>query len=334
MGFFNKIFGTNETAVMTAAELLAADIVKTLSMHLRGEMEPALSGYLKIAEEYPDDNLAPFFISSITAGNGNVAEAAESLRSLSRRMSLQGEVISKAITLNLVALMDNDSVLTLPAVAEIIVSFGDLLNKERFVQENAVCFEIAAGLVPANAHVLHKLGDTLHDLGAYDYAESVLLEALNCAPNHWGALYTYAVLLQDLGRFADAITYYERAVKLDPYHVKCLNNYGAALMNTDKLEEALAQCLVAAELDPGFPLVKINLGNIYLQQQKYEAARTCFEEAILLDKSLALAYLGLASVEQITGGDSERIRELCLKVIELNPSIPKEALEHLKIAVY
>jgi len=322
MGFFSNVFRTNDKADKTTAEPREVDFIAALSMHLRGEVSPALSNYLKIAEELPDDNLAPFFAAAIKAGEGNIAEAAESLRSLSQRISLKGETISRAISLDLVALLSNEPFLTVPAVAEIIISFGDILKKEGFVQESAVCFEIATGLVPDNVHVLHRLGDTLHDLGIYDYAESVLLEALKHAPNHWGALYTYAVLLQDLKRYAEATTYYEKAVRLDPNHVRCQNNYGAALMMTNRLDEALAHCTLAAELAPDFLPVKINLGNIHLLLQEYETARTNYLEAISLDKNLAPAYFGLASVEKLLGSDSGRVRELYLKAIELNPSIP------------
>ena len=323
MSFFSKIFKSNEIADKTTADPREVDFSAALSMHLRGEVDSALGIYLKIAEKLPDDCLAPFFASAIKAGKGNIVEAAEILRSLSHRISLKEENISREISLNLVALMSDDPFLGVPAVAEIIVSFGDMLKKEGFVRESAVCFEIATGLVPDNAHMLYKLGDTLHDLGVYDYAESVLLEALNHVPNHWESLYTYAVLLQDLKRFAEAITYYEKAVKLNPDHVRCQNNYGVTLMMTNRLDEALAHYTIAEELAPDFPLVKINLGNLHLLRQEYETARTNYLEAITLNKNLAPAYFGLASVEQILGSDSGRIRELYLKAIELNPSIPE-----------
>jgi tetratricopeptide (TPR) repeat protein len=321
MSFFKKLFRTNDTAD-NVAEPREADFISALSMHLRGEVDPALIIYLKIAEEFPDDNLAPFFASAIKASKGNSGEATESLRLLSQRISLKGESISRVISLNLVTLISNEPFLRVPAIADIIVSFGDILKKGGSVRESAVCFEIAAGLVPDNAHVLHKLGDTLHDLCAYDYAESVLLEALKYAPNHWGALYTYAVLLQDLKRIDEAITYYEKAVKLNPGHARCQNNYGAALMMLNRLDEALVHCTLADGLEPNFPPVKINLGNIHLMLKEYDVARTNYSEAISLDKNLAPAYFGLASAEQSLGSDSGLIRELYLKTIELNPSIP------------
>ncbi len=348
MGFFNNIFRTNDKADKSIAEPRGVDFIAALSMHLRGEVDLALSNYRKITEELPGDYLAPFFASAIKAGKRNIVEATESLRSLSQRISLEGENISRAILLDLVALITNEPFISVPAVAEIIVSFGDILKKEGFVQESAVCFEIATGLVPENAHLLHKLGDTLHDLGLYDYAESMLLEALKYAPNHWGVIYTYAVLLQDLKRFSEAITYYEKAVKLDPDHVKCQNNYGAALMMTNRLDEALVHCTLAAELAPDFTSAKINLGNINLLLQEYETARTNYLEAISLDKNLAPAYFGLASVEHRLGSDSGKVSALYLKAIELNPSIPdvhhalgnllalegkKEALSYFSAAV-
>ena len=322
MGLFDKIFKTDDKADGTASAPRKVDFMATLSMHLRGEVAPALSDYLKIAEERPDDNLAPFFASAIKAHQGNIVEAAEDLRSLSKRISLKEETISRAVSLDLIALMGDDPFMSVSAVADIVVSFGDILKKEGFVRESAVCFEIATELVPDNAHVLYRLGDSLHDLGIYDYAESMLLKALKYAPNHWEALYTYAVLLQDLKRYEEAVTYYEKAAKMNPDHVKCQCNFGAALMMINRLDEALAHCTLAAELAPDFPPVKINLGNIHLRLQQYEAARTDYLEAISLDENLAPAYFGLASAERKLGSDSGRVRELYLKVIELNPTIP------------
>jgi len=322
MGFLDKMFGPKETAGTTAAEQ-GVDFFTALSMHLRGDVEPALGAYRTIAAQLPDYTLAPFFAAAALAGTGNTAAAAELLRDLSRRIAAGGEAISRAITRDLFALMNDEPTMDAPAMAETIVILGDSLKEEGFVQESAVCFEIAAGLLPDHASVLHKLGDTLHDMGVYDYAEAVLRKALEYAPNHWDSLYTYAVLLQDLGRFDEAIGCYERAVKLYPDHVKCRNNYGAALMLTGRLDEALAQCTSAAELDPAFPLAKVNLGNINMLKQEYEAARSCFTEAIELDNNVAPAYFGLGSVEQCTGGDPARVRELYRKAIELNPSIPQ-----------
>ena len=322
MGFFTKMFGTKVATDQTAAAPQRADFFMALSLHLRGEVDLALSAYQKISEELPDDNLAPFFAAAIMAGKGNIADAAAWLRTLSRRIAMGEETISLVVARDLFALVEQEPTLKVPAVAEIIVSFGDRLKAEHLVQESAVCFEIAVGLLPEHAHVLQKLGDTLHDLRIYDYAESVLLKALEYAPNLWSALYTYAVLLQDLGRFSEAITYYERAVKLNPDHVNCQNNFGAALMMANRLEEALAHCTLAAELDPASPWVKVNLGNIHLLRQEYETARTCFSEAIALEKDLAEAYFGLGSVEQLLGSDAGHIRQLYLKAIECNPSIP------------
>lgn len=335
MGLFSKVFGSKVTADKSTAKLQDGDFITALSMQLRDELDPALAAYLDIAEEFPNDALAPFFAAAIKAGKGNTTETADTLRLLSSKAAQDGESLSLAITQRLFAQLNNGPTpVSVPAVAEVLVAFGVLLKKEGFVQESAVCFEIAAGLAPDNAHVLHKLGDTLHDLRIYDYAESVLLDALKCAPNHWDALYTYAVLLQDLGRNEEAIFHYEQAARLNPNHVNCQNNFGAALLRTNRLEEALSHCTLAAALDPASPLVKINLGNIHFLMQEYEAARTCFSEAIALNDRLAPAYYGLGSVEQALKSDPSRIRELYLKAVEINPSIPEvqQALGNLLAA--
>lgn len=333
MGFFTKMFGTKDTPHKPAAEPGGVDLFTALSMQLRGETDPALSAYQQIAAERPDNNLAPFFAAAALAGTGNTPEAAERLRDLSRRVSSAGETISRAVANELFSLMADEPMLKAPAVGEMVVTFGDRLKEEGFVRESVVCFEIAAGLLPDHAPVLQRLGDTLHDLGVYDYAEAVLAKALEQAPNHWDSLYTYAVLLQDLGRLDEAIDCYEKAVAIYPDHVKCRNNYGAALMLTGRTDEALTHCTRAAELDPAFPLARVNLGNIHMLRQEYDAARTCFSEAIALDGTLAPGYFGLGAVEQCTGGETERIRELYRRAIELSPNNPQfqQALANLPV---
>ncbi len=334
MGFFDKMFGPKESAAETAAAAVAParDLFSALSLQLRGEIGQALDAYRQLGAERPDDTLAPFLAAAALAEQGDTAGGAEALRELSRRVASGGEdAISRAVARDLFALVNDEPALDVPRLAELIVTFGDRLKGEGFLQEGAVCFEVAAGILPEHASVLHRLGDTLHDLGVYDYAEAVLAKALEFAPNHWDSLYTYAVLLQDLGRFDEAIACYEKAVKINPDHVKCHNNYGAALMLTGRLDEALEQCARAAELDPSFTLAKVNLGNIHLLKQEYDSARSCFSAALGLDDRLAPAYFGLGAVEQSSGGAPARIRELYARAVELSPNNPQfyEALANL-----
>lgn len=333
MGFFNRMFGEKETAA-NSAPAKANDFIDALALHLRGETGPALGVYLQIVKEYPNDYLSPFFISAIMASQGQTAEAAANLRSLSQQIAEQGGLISRSIYQRIVVQMDEALHLSVLAVAQIIATFGDRLKGEEFLQESAVCFEIAKALDPENADLLYKFGDTLHDLRNYAYAEVVLQEALKHAPEHWGALYTYGVLLQDLGRFAEAISCYERAVAIKPDHAKCQNNFGAALLMTDRIDEALTHCTLAAGLAPDFPLARINLGNIHLRRGEFEAARASYNEALARDASLAAAYFGLGTAEQGLGSDSARVQELYRKAIELDPAVPvfQQALENLLAA--
>ncbi|MDZ4184783.1 MAG: tetratricopeptide repeat protein [Desulfuromonadales bacterium] len=330
MGFFNKMFGGNEAAAK-ADSPKKNDFIDAVALQLRGEVEPALSVYLQILKEYPNDYLAPFFISAIMAGQGQTSEAAANLRSLSQQIAGQGGTISQSIYQRLVVQMNEALHLSVPAVAGIIAAFGDLLKRHQFLQESAVCLEIAKALDPENVELLYKFGDTLHDLRDYDYAEAVLQEALQHAPEHWGALYTYGVLLQDLGRLDEAISCYERAVAIDPDHARCQNNFGAALLTLGRVDEALAHCTRAAELAPEFALARNNLGNIHLRQGEYEAARSCYREALARDEKFAPAYFGLGSAEQKLGSDSGRVEELYRKAIELSPTVPifQQALDNL-----
>lgn len=318
MSIFSKMFGTKESTEKSAAEPKDVDLSAALSLQLHGELEPALEAYQKLAAKRPDDYLARFLAATIRAGQGEIAEAAESLRAISREVSSKEDTISRTIMMDVVSVATTSM---MPAVAQIIVSFADALKKGGLVQEAAVCLEIAVGLAPDNAHVLHQFGDILHDLRMYEYAEEVLKDALKRAPNHWGALYTYAVLLQDLRRDEEALEYYEKAVRFNPEHVNCRNNYGAALLRTNRLEEALVQCQAAEELAPDSPLVKVNLGNIHLLMQQYEAARDRFAEAVSLNAGLPAAYFGLARAEELLEGDPDKIRGLYQQAVRLDPSL-------------
>jgi tetratricopeptide (TPR) repeat protein len=334
MGFFNKFFGGKDKGETEGAQGTGrkggntslpqgADFVAALSLQLSGELDEAFAAYVKLAEEAPQDNLSTFFASSIMAGKGGVSEAASNLRSISQRISSSGDSISRVISTELFEAVLEHPAVRIPAVTDLVLAFAEALKPGGFLQESAVCFEIAASLVPGNAHVLHKFGDILHDLRMYDYAEEVLQGALRLASHHWGALYTYAVLLHDLGRNEEALAYYERAVKVDPNHANCRNNYCSALMSLGRFDEALEQCSLAAELAPEAPLVKVNLGNVHLMKQNYDEARACFEAAVSLDANLAQAHFGLGAVEQKQGGDSKRVREHFQKAIELAPAIPQ-----------
>jgi tetratricopeptide (TPR) repeat protein len=337
MGFFSKFWGSKEDSEKVPVEpqaIAIGDFNTALSRHLYGELDAPLNFYLAVPEELPEYPLAQFFAAAIKAAKEETEAAVEMLRGLSRQIAAAGGSISHALIVELSATVSQSAVpIRIPLLADIVVSFGDQLKREGFLRESAVCYEIGVGLVPEHANVLHKLGDTLHDLREYDYAESVLLEALKYAPNHWGAIYTYAVLLQDLGRDEEAITYYEKAVRLNPDHAKCQNNYAAALLRTNRLEEALEQGQRAERLDRANPLVKVNLGNIYYLLLNYEKARSAFTEAIELEERLAPAHFGLAMVEQALGGDAGKAKEHYRKALEINHMIAEahQALGRLLI---
>ncbi|WP_136513865.1 tetratricopeptide repeat protein [Geomonas edaphica] len=328
MGIFSRMFGNQDNK--TATQVVDANFITTLAMHVRGEVEPALASYQAMTERDANDFLALFFTAAAKADSGAVEEAVQGLRALSAHIAETGESISRIVAMELANLLHEDVVtVRVGDVTALLVSFGDLLKREGFVKESAVCFEIAVGLAPDNAHMLHKLGDTLHDLRIYDYAESVLKEAIKHAPHHFGALYTYAVLLQDLGRNEEALTLYEQAVKLVPSHVNCQSNYGAALLRADRVDEAMEHLNHALRLDPGAPLVKVNLGYVYLLKDDLETARKMFSEALALNDKLAPAYYGLASIERALGSDAPVVRALYEKALEANPSI---AEAHLALA--
>lgn len=329
MGFFSKFFGAKEPRQVAAdpqeavaTEGGSADFTAAVLMQMRGEHDAALAAYQELTDRFPDDNLAPFFAAAIKAGSGRVEDAVAVLRSLSQRCSGAEQGISQAIILELSAqLSDSSQHGRIPGIAELIVSFGDNLKAAGFVYEAAVLYEIAVALLPDRANVLHRLGDTLHDLRLYEYAESVLQEALKHAPNHWDSLYSYALLLQQLGRDEEALPFYEKAALFNPDHVNCRNNYGSALMRSNRLEDALAQCTTAFGLEPENPFVQINLGNIRYLMREPDKAREHFRKAIELNPEHPAAYFGLAAVEQALGSAREAVQELYQKVLAIDPRI-------------
>lgn len=322
MGFFSKFFGTKEVGNDAAQTARGDDLFSALSLHLAGEADAAATLYRQLGAGQPAAILAPFLSATLLAAGGAVAEAAERLRELSRRCAADNAALSQCVVRELDTLFREELVFDVAAVAGIVVDCGECLKKKGFAAESAVCFEIASVFLPNDPAVLYQLGDTLHDLKNYSYAEKVLKKVLEIAPDHWFALYVYAVLLQDLGRYDEAISYFERAIALNPDHVKCQNNYGAALMQVGRLDEARFHCTLAAQQDPDFLQARLNLGNIHLLKTEYDSAKACFEQVLAVNSRISHGYIGLAAVELQAGGEGARAIALYRKALECPPPFP------------
>jgi predicted O-linked N-acetylglucosamine transferase (SPINDLY family) len=121
----------------------------------------------------------------------------------------------------------------------------------------------------AQAEMLYREGDRLHDEGDRSAAVARLQAALAIDPAHWLARYTLAVVFQDLGRHADAEAIYEALLAEGGSHAKLAKawlNLGVACHHLGRGERAEAAYREALAIDPGNALAAKNLADLLCDQ--------------------------------------------------------------------
>ncbi|MGL5807081.1 MAG: tetratricopeptide repeat protein [Xenococcaceae cyanobacterium] len=95
------------------------------------------------------------------------------------------------------------------------------------------------------------------------------------------------------------------------------------------LIDRIKEYLDKVEQNPNSASLRVNLGNLYAQQKRWEKALACYDSAIQIDPSLAIAHRNLAKVLQYTGKQQEAIESL-YRALELDPKLGN-AEEYLQL---
>jgi len=123
------------------------------------------------------------------------------------------------------------------------------------------------------------------------------LEILPSAEAHTFLGWTYHFQ----GKIQDAIAECKRAIEVDPDFGNPYNDIGAYLIALGRLDEAvpwLERAIAAPRYDPRhFP--HFNLGRVHLAKGRFNQARECFQEALRIEPSYALARQAIENLRRM-----------------------------------
>lgn len=165
--------------------------------------------------------------------------------------------------------------------------------------------KLAIDIDPGYARAYAGIADIYNVLGAYDYgvlppheaypaARAAAERALELDP---ALAEAHAALGMTLFNYdwdwARAEEKLRTAINLNPGHATARHWYSLLLRATGRREEALAQVLTARELDPRSVVISSSLARHHYFDRDYERAIDEGHNALALDSTHVLAYLGL-----------------------------------------
>lgn len=238
----------------------------------------------------------------------------------------------------------------------IYYELGHLYLKNKDMINSVNAFKLAVEEDKMNPYFHNALGFALFSTGQYDDAEDHYLVAINLNPEpEWTATVCRAVALiysdvqkkpekakrmylQSLSLFADcadtyaslgdiyfdeedydkAVEYYSKAIELNTTDGYVYNKFATALWQKDFIEEAIIAFKNAIKAAPDYAPVYNNLGAVYLDgKQMYHQAKDCFEKAVELDETYAMAYFNAGRAYEMLN-DKVSAAKYYGKALELN----------------
>lgn len=186
------------------------------------------------------------------------------------------------------------------------------MNSEATI-ENGIAMHTTGKLDAAEAIYRNILAaepnnpDALHLLGALKNTQRQYREALNLVNTAISInratifLNTRGMIFIDMGHYEEAANDLRAALKADPNYPEALNNLAVVYLKTGKLNKALELAKSAVQNKEAFPQGWLTLGNVYFEKHEFDSARDCFNRALSLDSSAALADINLAKISYMQG---------------------------------
>jgi tetratricopeptide (TPR) repeat protein len=209
--------------------------------------------------------------------------------------------------------------------SNLYLAFGVQLASRGQLLSSRPLLERAMLIEPDNADIAFMYGTVLEGLGELDTAEktyrsvinidsqsldayyklgmlydkqenpkkglTMLVKAIEIAPNEPYIYYDAGVLASKMGQFNHAAKYAKAATELDPSFAEAHNNYGYALANLGKFNEALAAVNKSLALKPDSAASLDTRGFAYQGLKNYEKALADYEKAIELNPNIGEIHL-------------------------------------------
>lgn len=111
------------------------------------------------------------------------------------------------------------------------------------------------------------------------------------------ARHALAEYFQDQGRYQDALRVYRDIVVLNPQYADAIYNSGLIYIELDSLDKARSQFDLALQVDPTRTLAYFARGNVREQLGDHAGAMQDYEQALLLDPSMARAKQAITALQ-------------------------------------
>ena len=161
---------------------------------------------------------------------------------------------------------------------------------------------------PANFRAFHLLGVMAIEIGEYEQAVELLMQALEIFPLYAEAYGNLGIALEKLDLIEDAIFCFQKAVEIDPSWISGYHNLATLFRRHGRLDEAIAtlECVLESKQqhrtedpsDENLTMAKIHfsLGLIRKEQNQSDQAITDFETALSIDPNLLGVHFELAEI--------------------------------------
>jgi predicted O-linked N-acetylglucosamine transferase (SPINDLY family) len=249
------------------ANPLAAQTLATLreavTLHQRGQLEPARRLYEAVLKVQPKNADALHLLGVVSAQSGNHQRAAE--------------LIGRAIAVN-------------PGNASFYYNRGTALQVLRRFEEAIKNFDKALALKPDTIEAYTNRGNALQELKRFSEALISYDKALALRADNAEAHNNRGNALLALGRFEEANTSYERALSINPRYAEAFHNRGLALESLERFDAALLSYDSALALKPDYAEAHYNRGNALRASQRFEEAVASYDKALSLQPEHAAAH--------------------------------------------
>ncbi len=162
-------------------------------------------------------------------------------------------------------------------------------------------FQQVLGADPQHWDAANQCGIVLHEMGRIEEALSYLGLCDALRPNHVPTVQMRAGLLHGLKRFEEVQTLCRQAHALEPDNADICNNLGIVLRSLCRDEEALQWFDRALALRPDFKDALHNKAAALTRVRRFGEVSAIYESLTSTDPDDALAHLGIAQLQLLTG---------------------------------
>jgi tetratricopeptide (TPR) repeat protein len=163
-----------------------------------------------------------------------------------------------------------------PANADVLHLLGQTALRTGRSQEAVGALRRALDVNGRDPRYHFDLGNALSALRDFEGAEKAYAEALSLQPNHAEAQFGLGICLEARSRLAQAESAYRRAVALRPEFPEALNNLGSVLLRMNRPAEALESLQLAVAQKPDFLAARFNRGTACYELRKLAEAESDF----------------------------------------------------------